>query len=154
MCHSYHHLFDPSIVALRFFTVFGPRQRPDLAIHKFAALMRDGRPIPVFGDGSSARDYTFIDDIIAGVRGAIDLVTRDAGCFEIVNLGGSDPISLSDMIRVLSEELGIEPEIDRLPMQPGDVVRTWARVDKARELLGYEPGTSFRAGVQRFVEWL
>ena len=153
LCHSHRHLHGISVMALRFFTVYGPRQRPDLAIHKFARLMAEGCPIPVYGDGSTERDYTYIDDILQGVDAALDHVRAHAGAYEIVNLGESRTVSLAEMIQVLAEETGIEPAIERLPLQPGDVTRTWADVTKARTLLGYEPTTDFREGIRRFVRW-
>ena len=153
LCHSYHHLNGIGVMALRLFTVYGPRQRPDLAIHKFARLLREGRPIPMYGDGSSARDYTYIDDIVQGVGAALKYVQARQDSYEIVNLGESLTISLRDMIAVLGEEMGVEPEVASLPMQPGDVLRTWADVTKARRLLGYQPATELREGVRRFVRW-
>jgi UDP-glucuronate 4-epimerase len=152
-CHTYHHLHDLSVMALRFFTIYGPRQRPDLAIHKFARLLRDGQPIPMFGDGSTERDYTYVDDILQGILASIDLVRRSDPIFEVVNLGESRTVSLREMIQVLGEEMGVEPVIDRQEMQPGDVERTYADVSKARELLGYEPSVEFRDGVRVFLEW-
>jgi len=153
-CHTYHHLHGLSVVATRLFTAYGPRQRPDLAIHKFAELIRTGRSIPVFGDGTSARDYTYVDDILQGLikarafaRDAVDPV------FEIINLGESRTVALSEMIQVLGEEMNVAPTIERLPMQPGDVQRTYADVAKARRLLGYEPSTDFRDGIRRFLSW-
>lgn len=154
LCHTYHHLFGMSIVALRFFTVYGPRQRPDLAIHKFARLMREGAPIPMFGDGTSERDYTYIDDILQGVSAALDYVGSPKPVFEIINLGESRTISLKEMIRVLGEELGVEPDVHRLPDQPGDVRRTYADVSKAGEVLGYRPTFEFRDGIRLFLDWL
>lgn len=154
IAHTYHHLFGLSVVALRFFTVYGPRQRPDLAIHKFARLLRDGRPIPMFGDGRTERDYTYIDDIIQGVTGAVAFLERSTEpTYEVVNLGESQTISLREMIEVLSEGMGIAPNIERLPMQPGDVNRTFADVSKAGALFGYQPSTSFRDGIRRFLTW-
>ena len=153
LCHSYHHLYGIGVLALRLFTVYGPRQRPDLAIHRFARLLSEGRPIPMYGDGSSERDYTFIDDILEGVQAALEYVRAAPETYELVNLGESRSISLRDMITVVGEEMGVEPEVVRLPMQPGDVVRTCADVTKARRLLGYEPATEFREGVRRFVRW-
>lgn len=152
--HSYHHLHGIALIVLRFFTVYGPRQRPDLAIHKFARLLREGRPLPVFGDGSAARDYTYVDDILDGMTGALAFVRATPERYEIVNLGESRTVTLSEMIGVLGEEMGIEPAIDPRPLQPGDVQRTWADVSKARRLLGYEPRTDFREGIRRFVRWL
>ena len=153
MAHTWHHLYGLDVVCLRFFTVYGPRQRPDLAIHKFARLLSEGRPIPMFGDGTTQRDYTYIDDILQGVTGALGYARRNEDVYEIVNLGESRTVSLSRMIATIAEEMGVEPEIERLPMQPGDVERTYADVSKARRLLGYEPTTEFREGVRRFLEW-
>lgn len=152
-CHAYAHLYGMSIPCLRFFTVYGPRQRPDLAIHKFARLLSEGRPIPMFGDGSTERDYTYVDDIMDGVLRALAWARETTGGYEIVNLGENQTISLLEMIQTVGEEMGIEPRIDRQPMQPGDVVRTWADVSKAGALLGYEPRTDFRTGVREFVRW-
>ena len=149
--HVYSHLYGIRFVGLRFFTVYGPRQRPDLAIHKFARLMLDGKPIPFFGDGSSRRDYTFVDDIIEGVRAAMDY---DASPYEIVNLGNNRTVSLSEMVQGLEEALGVEARREPLPAQPGDVPQTWADVQKAGALLGYQPRTDFRAGLRHFAEWL
>ena len=149
-CHSYSHLYDLPIVCLRFFTVYGPRQRPDLAINKFARLIAAGQPIPVFGDGSTERDYTFVDDIVSGIRAALDY---DQTRFEILNLGNSRTVSLSRLIEVLESALGQPALIDRQPMQPGDVPRTFADTTKARELLGYAPDTPIEEGIARFVAW-
>jgi UDP-glucuronate 4-epimerase len=137
-------------VALRFFTVYGPRQRPDLAIHKFAKLIAAGRPIPVFGDGSTRRDYTYVDDIVAGVRSAL---RYNRSQYEVINLGNNATVTLIEMIRGIEEAMGRPATIDWQPEQPGDVPQTWASVTKARELLGYEPRTPFRDGIRRFVEW-
>ncbi len=154
LAHTYAHLFGLQLICLRFFTVYGPRQRPDLAIHKFARLLARDEPIPMYGDGSTQRDYTYIDDIIEGVEGALRWIrSADSGAFQIVNLGESRTISLSEMIRIVAEEMGVEPRIERHPPQPGDVERTWADVSRARQLLDYEPRTEFRAGVRRFVAW-
>ena len=138
-----------SVVALRFFTVYGPRQRPDLAIHKFARLLRDGRPSRGYGDGSTERDYTYIDDILDGVTGALAYVRGREPVFEIVNLGESRTVSLTEMISTLAEEMGVEPTIQELPEQPGDVRRTYADVTKAKALFGYRPTTEFRDGIRR-----
>jgi UDP-glucuronate 4-epimerase len=153
-CHTHHHLDGLSVVAARFFTVYGPRQRPDLAIHKFARLIRDGMPIPVFGDGSTSRDYTFIDDIVQGILKARSFV-RDASdpVFEIVNLGESTTVTLSEMIQVLSEGMGARADVQALPMQPGDVSRTYADITKARTLLKYDPQVDFREGIRKFLAW-
>jgi UDP-glucuronate 4-epimerase len=152
-CHAYRHLYGLSVVCLRFFTVYGPRQRPDLAIHKFTRLMAAGEEIPFFGDGSTERDYTYVDDIVQGIEGAIAYTAAHPGCFEIVNLGESRTVSLARLVEVLGEALGVQPRLRRLPPQPGDVQRTCADVTKARELLGYDPRTTVEEGVARFVEW-
>jgi UDP-glucuronate 4-epimerase len=149
--HVYSHLYGFRFIALRFFTVYGPRQRPDLAIHKFARLMLEGRTIPVFGDGSTRRDYTYVDDIVTGVRAAI---AYDRSPYEVVNLGNNRTITLREMIGGLEEALGVQARIEWLPEQPGDVPQTWADIGKARQLFGYEPATSYREGVRRFVEWM
>ena len=150
LCHTYSHLFGLRCVCLRFFTVYGARQRPDLAIHKFARLISEGKPIPVFGDGTTRRDYTFVEDIVAGVRAAMDY--EESG-YEVVNLGGSRTVSLSELIALLEHELGQKAIIDRQPPQPGDVPQTYADVTKARRLLGYDPQTPIEEGIRRFVEW-
>ena len=148
--HVYSHLYGIQFIALRFFTVYGPRQRPDLAIHKFARLISDRKAIPVFGDGSTRRDYTYVDDIVAGVRGALDY---DTSRYEIINLGNNQTVTLLEMIRGLEAALGMPATIDWQAEQPGDVPQTWASVDKARRLLGYEPRTTFGEGVRRFADW-
>lgn len=149
LCHTYHHLFGMNITCLRFFTVYGARQRPDLAIHKFTRLIELGKPIPVFGDGSMMRDHTYIDDIIAGVRAAMD---RCQG-YHIYNLGESRPVSLADLIAAIEHALGKRAIIERLPLQPGDVDRTYADVTLAMRELGYEPRTELADGLAKFVEW-
>jgi UDP-glucuronate 4-epimerase len=148
--HVYSHLHGIRFVALRFFTVYGPRQRPDLAIHKFAKLITTGRPIPVFGDGSARRDYTYIDDIVAGVREAL---RYDRSQYEVINLGNNHTVTLTEMIRGLEESLGERATINWLPEQPGDVPQTWASISKAHRLLGYQSRTPFREGIRRFAEW-
>jgi UDP-glucuronate 4-epimerase len=150
LCHTYSHLFGVRCVALRFFTVYGARQRPDLAIHKFARLISKGQPIPVFGDGTTRRDYTYVDDIIAGVRASMDY---DGSPYEVFNLGESRTVSLSELIALIERELGQKAVIDRQPPQPGDVPQTFADVSKARRLLGYDPQTPIEEGIRRFVEW-
>jgi len=150
LCHTYSHLYDMRCVCLRFFTVYGPRQRPDLAIHKFARLISEGVPVPVFGDGTTRRDYTFIDDIIAGVRAAIDYTSSD---YEVINLGESRTVELRELILLLEKELGTTAKIDRQPLQPGDVPQTYADITKARRLLDYSPQTQIEEGLRRFVEW-
>jgi UDP-glucuronate 4-epimerase len=150
LCHTYTHLYGIRSVCLRFFTVYGPRQRPDLAIHKFARLISEGKPIPVFGDGATRRDYTFIDDIIAGVRAAIDYDKSD---YEVINLGESRTVELRELISLIEKELGASAKIDRQPLQPGDVPQTFADITKARQLLGYNPQTQIEEGIRKFVEW-
>jgi UDP-glucuronate 4-epimerase len=150
LCHTYAHLYRVRCVALRFFTVYGARQRPDLAIHKFARLISEGRPIPVFGDGTTRRDYTYVDDIISGVRAAMDY---DASPYEIINLGESRTVSLSELIALIERELGRAAVIERQPPQPGDVPQTFADISKARRLLAYDPRTPIEEGIRRFVEW-
>jgi UDP-glucuronate 4-epimerase len=150
ICHSYAHLYDMRIVCLRFFTVYGARQRPDLAIHKFAKLISDGKPIPVFGDGTTRRDYTYVDDIIAGVRAAIDY---DQSTYEVINLGESRTVELRELISLLERALDRHAEIDGQPPQPGDVPQTFADITKARRLLGYNPRTQIEEGIEKFVEW-
>jgi UDP-glucuronate 4-epimerase len=150
LCHTYSHLFGLRCVALRFFTVYGARQRPDLAIHKFARLISAGRALPVFGDGTTRRDYTYVDDIVAGVRAAMDYEASD---YEVFNLGESRTVSLSELIALLEKELGRKASIDRQPAQPGDVPQTFADISKARRLLGYDPRTPIEDGIRRFVEW-
>jgi len=149
ICHSYAHLYDMNISCLRFFTVYGPRQRPDLAIHKFTRLIESGQAIPVFGDGNTRRDYTYIDDIIDGTVKATDQCCG----YHIYNLGESQPISLSDLIAAIENALGKKANIERLPLQPGDVDQTYADVSLARSQLGYQPSTDINVGLSRFVEW-
>jgi UDP-glucuronate 4-epimerase len=148
--HVYSHLHGIRFVAVRLFTVYGPRQRPDLAIHKFAKLMTAGCPVPVFGDGSTRRDYTYVGDIVAGIRSAL---RYDRSRYEVINLGNNDTVTLIEMIRSLEQALGVRATIEWRPEQPGDVPQTWASVAKAQRLLGYEPHTPFREGIRRFAEW-
>ena len=150
LCHTYSHLYGIRIVCLRFFTVYGARQRPDLAIHKFAKLISAGQPIPVFGDGTMRRDYTYIDDIIQGVRAAI---SYDRSMYEIFNLGESQTIELGELIGLLELSLDTHAIIDRQPLQPGDVPTTYADISKSRELLRYNPTTKIADGIPKFVEW-
>ena len=147
--HVYHHVYGMDIVLLRFFTVYGPRQRPDLAIYKFAPLIASGKPIPVFGDGTSARDYTYITDILDGV---IACTERQFG-YEILNLGESQTVTLSRLIELLEAAFGKKAIIDRQPLQPGDVPITYADVSKARTRLGYNPQVKIEQGIPLFVEW-
>jgi len=147
--HVYHHVHGMDIVMLRFFTVYGPRQRPDLAIHKFARLIAAGQPIQVFGDGSSARDYTYIADIVDGIMACV----RQTFGYEIINLGGSNPVKLSRLIELLERALGKKARVERRPDQPGDVPRTWADAAKAGRLLGYAPRVRMEEGLALFVDW-
>ena len=149
LCYNYHHLYGFRTACLRFFTVFGPAQRPEMAIHKFTDLLWNGRPVPMYGDGSSRRDYTYVDDIVDGLVATLDL----APGFEILNLGGADTTSLKDLVHWIAEELAVEPRIDYLPAQPGDVPITYADVSKAARLLGYAPKVPIREGLRRFVAW-
>jgi len=149
ICHTYSHLYGMNITCLRFFTVYGPRQRPDLAVHKFSRLIEQGRPIPVFGDGSMQRDFTYIDDIINGTMAAI----KNCRGYEIYNLGESRPVRLDKLISEIEKALGKKAVINRFPVQPGDVYRTYADVTKAKEKLGYNPNTEIAVGLKRFVEW-
>jgi len=151
MGHVYSHLHGIRFIGLRFFTVYGPRQRPDLAIHKFARLMLAGKPIPVFGDGSTRRDYSYVDDIVEGIVRAILYERSD---YEVINLGNDRTITLQELITSLEEILGVKAIIDRRPDQPGDVPQTWASMDHARACLGNLPRTPFREGLNRFARWL
>ncbi|MBS3763254.1 MAG: GDP-mannose 4,6-dehydratase [Planctomycetes bacterium] len=148
-CRAWHHLYGLPIVALRFFTVYGPRQRPDLAISKFTRLIEAGEPIPMFGDGSSRRDYTYVSDIIDGVVAALDSNLK----FEIINLGNSDPVELQHLIHLIEKALGEEAKIKQLPDQPGDVPITYADVSRAQELLNYHPQVPIEEGIEAFVRW-
>lgn len=150
LCHTYSHLHDIRTVCLRFFTVYGARQRPDLAIHKFTKLISEGKPIPVFGDGTTRRDYTYVDDIIQGVRSSMDY---DGSIHEVFNLGESQTIELRELIELLERSLDMHAIIDRQPTQPGDVPITFADISKARKLLNYNPTTKIADGIPKFVEW-
>lgn len=151
--HTYHHLHGLDIINMRFFTVFGPRQRPDLAIHKFTKLIREGKKITMFGDGATARDYTFIEDTLAGIIGAINYLLNNEGVFETVNLGNNQPVLLRDMIASIYKATNETPNIEQLPMQPGDVDITFADISKAQQLFSYQPEYSFTEGIKKFVEW-
>ena len=153
MTHVYHKLFDFNVIMLRFFTVFGERQRPDLAINKFTRLMLEDKPIPMFGDGTTSRDYTYIGDIVQGIENSIKYVEENTNVYEVLNLGNSSPVTLKEMINTIAKVLNVEPKIEQLPMQPGDVDRTYADVSKAKRLIGYEPKTSFEEGIEKFVKW-
>ena len=153
LCHAYAHLHGLAVVCLRFFTVYGPRQRPDLAIHKWARLMAAGEPIPFFGDGSTRRDYTYVDDIVQGIEGAIAYAAARDACFEVFNLGESDTVPLARLVELLGAAMRVSPALDRLPAQPGDVERTYADISRARAMLGYTPRVPIEEGIPRFVEW-
>lgn len=149
LCFTYHRLLRMPVTCLRFFTVFGPRQRPDLAIHRFVRLIESGEPVPFFGDGTTSRDYTFVEDTVDGILAALD---RPTG-YQIYNLGRSDPVSLRDMLATIERALGKKAQINRMPEQPGDVRVTYADVSKAHACLGYSPKVSFEEGIRRFVAW-
>ena len=153
LCHTYHHLYDMSIACLRFFTVFGPRQRPDLAIHKFANKIMAGESIPFYGDGSSKRDYTFVDDIIQGINASIKWISEPSSSYDVFNLGESKTIMLSEMLMAIESSMGKKAIVDSLPSQPGDVNTTYADISKAIKVLGYDPKVDFHKGVDRFIQW-
>jgi UDP-glucuronate 4-epimerase len=153
MCHAWHHIGGGSCACLRLFTAYGPRQRPDLAIHKFARLLESGQPIPMYGDGTTERDYTYIDDVVDGIVAALSWTGAGARRFDIFNLGGGSAVRLAEMIQMVGDAMGVEPRIDRLPPQPGDVTRTQSDPTKARRLLGFHASTPFETGVQAFVKW-
>jgi UDP-glucuronate 4-epimerase len=150
LCSTYSHLYQMRVVALRYFTVYGPRQRPDLAIHQFTRRIYAGRPIEQFGDGATRRDYTYIDDVIQGTMAALKY---DGPLFDIFNLGESDTIQLKDLIAAIENALGKKAKVNRMPEQPGDMPLTCADISKARKLLGYNPTTRFSDGLPRFIEW-
>lgn len=149
LCFTYHRLLSLPVTCLRFFTVFGPRQRPDLAINKFVRLIEAGEPVPFFGDGTTSRDYTFISDTVEGILAALD---RPDG-YQVYNLGRSNPVSLTEMVETIERVVGKRANLHRLPDQPGDVRTTYADVSKARERLGYAPQVEFEEGIRRFVQW-
>jgi UDP-glucuronate 4-epimerase len=155
LCYTYAHLYQLPVMALRFFTVYGPRQRPDLAIHKFVARIEAAKPLPIFGDGESGRDYTYIDDIVAGVLASLDcnFSSTDGPPFEICNLGNSHPVKLSELVCMLERATGKKAIVQREPPQQGDVPLTWADISKAEKLLGYHPQTSLEEGLKKFVAW-
>jgi UDP-glucuronate 4-epimerase len=149
LCYTYYHLYSLPISCLRFFTVYGPRQRPEMAIHKFTRLIAGGEAIPIYGDGTSRRDYTYIDDAVDAVLKALN--REDA--FEVINIGESKTVSLRELVALLEERLDKKAILEYLAVQPGDVPETWADLKKAKRLLGYAPGTDIRSGIQKFVEW-
>ena len=153
MTHVYHKLYNFNVIMLRFFTVYGPRQRPDLAINKFTRMMINDEEVTMFGDGTTSRDYTYIDDIVAGIYLSTNYVLNNEKVYEIINLGNSNPVSLKEMIDTIGDALNKTPKIKQMPMQQGDVDITYANINKAKELLGYEPKTSFKEGIKKFVEW-
>lgn len=149
ICYTYHHLYDISILAFRFFTVYGPRQRPEMAIHKFTRKIFNGVPIEIYGDGSSSRDYTYIDDIVNGIVGSLGLIHG----YEIMNLGNSYPVKLSDLVKLIEEKTGRKAVIEYLDPQPGDVFTTYADIEKARKLIKYDPEMPIEDGLEYFLDW-
>lgn len=149
ICYTYHHLYNIPVVCLRFFTVYGPRQRPEMAVHKFTRLLYEGKAVPVYGDGSSRRDYTYIEDIIDGVVASLHTELS----YEIINLGESRTVELRGLISLIEENIGKKASIEWLPVQPGDVPITYADITKARKLLGYNPRVEITEGIKKFVEW-
>lgn len=153
ICHTYHHLHGLPIACLRLFTVFGPRQRPDLAIGKFLRLLAEDRPIPIYGDGSTSRDYTYVDDIVAGVLSATDWCRSTRG-YGVFNLGGSTPVTLRELVETIERVTGRKARIQPMPPQAGDVERTWADLTRSRAALGYQPQVPLKQGIARQWEWL
>lgn len=153
LCFACHRLYDLDVVALRFFTVYGPRNRPDMAIHKFAHLMMSGRSIPVFGTGRMERDWTYVEDAVEGCRAALDFLASRDSVYEIFNISSGRPVALETMIELLEEALGRQAERRPMPSQPGDVGATWGDIRKARERLGYSPRIPIETGMERFVAW-
>ncbi|MFP3903679.1 MAG: NAD-dependent epimerase/dehydratase family protein [Armatimonadota bacterium] len=149
VCYTYHHLYDLPVICLRLFTVFGPRQRPDLAINKFVRLMFFGEPLPLYGDGSSTRDYTYVEDVVRAVFQAIEADIA----FEIINIGSGSPVTLADLVSLLETVSGVEAKVQHLPDQPGDVPHTYADITRARDLLDWEPQVGHEEGLKAFVEW-
>ena len=154
LTYTYHHLHGLDVLNARFFTVYGPRQRPDLAIHKFVRLLQAGQPIPVYGDGSTARDYTFVLDTVDGIARGMAYLLGHTGVYETLNLGNNRPVALLELIAAVGEAVGTEPQLEFRPMQPGDVDVTYADISKARRLLGYAPQTSLADGLTEFVRWM
>jgi UDP-glucuronate 4-epimerase len=153
MAHVYHAVYKMNIIMLRFFTVYGPRQRPDLAINKFAKKISNGLPIDLYGDGKTYRDYTYISDIVNGIEKSLEYLDNNSNVYEIINLGSNNPITLNKMVETIEKELSKKAQINHLPMQPGDVNGTYANVEKAKKLLGYAPKVTFADGIHNFVEW-
>ncbi|MCI9287821.1 MAG: NAD-dependent epimerase/dehydratase family protein [Clostridia bacterium] len=153
ICHTYHALYGINIACLRYFTVYGPRQRPDLAINKFTRLMLEDQEVPMYGDGSTSRDYTFVSDIVEGTVLALNWTLDGCNKYDVFNLGGSHPISLKDLIMLIGKVLGIEPKINQLSMQPGDVNITYSDSNHAKEILHYNPKVKIQEGLEKFIEW-
>lgn len=153
MLHTYFHLYEVNTVCLRFFTVYGERQRPDLAIHKFIRQITNNQEITLYGTGNTSRDYTYIDDIINGILSAFLYINTKDRVYEIINLGNNSPVSLNNLVQIISEALKMKPQIKFLPVQPGDVEITYADIIKAKTLLGYMPSTDFKSGIKNFVKW-
>lgn len=155
LAFTYAYLFGMKTLCLRFFTVYGPRQRPDLAIHKFTALIESGKPVPIFGDGNSGRDYTYIDDIVAGVMASLEYEPPllHGARYDVLNLGNSHPVTLRELVSLLENTTGRRAILEFKPAQPGDVPLTWADISKSSRLLGYRPGTSLTDGLEKFVSW-
>ncbi|GAB3293417.1 Rossmann-fold NAD(P)-binding domain-containing protein [Hymenobacter tenuis] len=154
LTYTYHHLYGLDVLNARFFTVYGPRQRPDLAIHKFVTLLRAGKPIPVFGDGSTARDYTYVLDTVDGIARGVQYLLGHTRVFETINLGNNRPVNLLELIAAVGTAVGVEPQLAFQPMQAGDVDITYADISKAQQLLGYSPSTTLAEGLQQFVHWM
>ena len=153
LCYTYADLYSLKIACLRFFTVYGPKQRPDLAIYKFINCMVNNKEIPLFGDGNTKRDYTFIDDIVLGIKKSVDWTKREEARYEIFNLGGNHTISLLHMVKVLEKVTGKKAKINKKPMEPGDVYKTAGDISKAKKILGYNPTIDFEQGIEKFYEW-
>lgn len=153
LCHAWHHLHGLNIACLRFFTVYGPRQRPDLAIHKFTKLILEGKPLPFFGDGDTSRDYTYIDDILDGVERTLEWVVAPGSRYDIFNLGESEPVSLRRLVELIERETGKKANLEKHPVPAGDMLATYADIDKSRQVLGYNPTIPIEDGIARFVGW-
>lgn len=153
MNYTYHHLYQIDVINARFFTVFGPRQRPDLAIHKFTKLIDEGTPIQMYGDGSTSRDYTYITDTVSGIFNGVNYLLTHSDVYETINLGNNTPIKLSDLIATLYRNMEKQPNVEQMPMQEGDVDITFADISRAQALIGYSPKVSFEEGISAFVEW-
>ena len=153
LTYAYHHLYGMNVVNLRFFTVYGERQRPDLAIHKFVQMIDHDAPIPMFGQGDTSRDYTYVSDTVDGIMAALRYVTEKPNTYEIINLGNHSPVTLQTLVETLYRLMGKIPNVQYLPKQPGDVERTYADVSRAAQLLGYAPNVSLNEGLSRFVDW-